>query len=130
MSLRSIDTPPNKRLGSHLERCLARLKEWLNSGEADALSIADMARQLGTNPVDLQNAFRSRNGITIAAYLRHQRLARAYQAMSQKGLSVEEATSLANYEHISSFSAAFKRHYGFPPSLVRLKARVANSEGP
>ncbi|WP_422910745.1 helix-turn-helix transcriptional regulator [Pseudomonas sp. MAC6] len=117
--LRSIDTPPNKRLGSHLERCLARLKEWLDSGEADALSIADMARQLGTNPVDLQNAFRSRNGITIAAYLRRQRLARAYQAIRQQNLSVEAAASLAGYEHLSSFSSAFKRQFGFPPSQIR-----------
>lgn len=117
--LRGIDAPPEKRLGSHLERCLLRLKEWLDSGEADTLSIADMARQLGTNPVDLQNAFRSRNGITIAAYLRRQRLARAYQAMRQQGLSVEEAANLAGYEHLSSFSAAFKREYGFPPSQAR-----------
>lgn len=117
--LRGIDTPPEKRLGSHLERCLLRLKDWLDSGEADALSIAEMARQLGTNPVDLQNAFRARNGITIAAYLRRERLARAYHAIRQQGLSVDDAASLAGYEHISSFSAAFKREYGFPPSQAR-----------
>lgn len=117
--LRGIDTPQEKRLGNHLERCLARLKEWIDSGEADALSITDMARQLGTNPVDLQNAFRSRNGTTIAAYLRRQRLARAYHAIRQQGLSVEDAANLAGYEHLSSFSAAFKREYGFPPSQAR-----------
>ncbi|MBQ1558305.1 MAG: helix-turn-helix domain-containing protein, partial [Pseudomonas sp.] len=64
-------------------------------------------------------AFRSRNGTTIAAYLRRQRLARAYQAMRQQGLSVEDAANLAGYEHLSSFSAAFKREYGFPPSQAR-----------
>lgn len=117
--LRGIDAPPEKRLGGHLERCLLRLKDWLDSGEADNLSIAELARQLGTNPVDLQNAFRARNGITIAAYLRRQRLACAYQAIRQQGLSVEDAASLAGYEHLSSFSAAFKREYGFPPSQAR-----------
>ena len=39
--------------------------------------------------------------------------------MSRKSLSVEEAASLAGYEHLSSFSAAFKREYGFPPSQAR-----------
>ena len=65
--------------------------------------------------------FRERDyhGTTIAAYLRRQRLARAYQAMRQQGLSVEDAASLAGYEHLSSFSAAFKRQYGFPPSQAR-----------
>ncbi|OLU21098.1 AraC family transcriptional regulator [Pseudomonas sp. PA1(2017)] len=117
--LRGIDAPPGKRLGSHLERCLLRLRDWLDSGEANDLSIAEMARQLGTNPVDLQNAFRSRNGITIAAYLRKRRLEQAYHAICQQSLSIEDAASLAGYEHLSSFSAAFKRQYGFPPSQAR-----------
>ncbi|MEL7630747.1 AraC family transcriptional regulator [Pectobacterium aroidearum] len=118
--LRSIDaTPQQKRFGAHLECCLVRLKEWLDSGEADRLSIGQMAKTLGTNPVDLQNGFRTRNGITIAAYLRKQRLERAYQALHRHVVSVDEAAALAGYEHVSSFSAAFKKQYGFPPSQVR-----------
>lgn len=117
--LRSIDHPAEKRLGGHLQRRLLRLKDWLDSGEANHLSIAQMAKQLGTNPVDLQNAFRARNGITIAAYLRRQRLEQAYQAIRQHGLSIDDAANLAGYQHLSSFSSAFKRQYGFPPSQAR-----------
>lgn len=117
--LRSIDQPAEKRLGSHLQRRLLRLKDWLDSGAANHLSIAQMAKQLGTNPVDLQNGFRARNGITIAAYLRRQRLEQAYQAIRQQGLSIDDAANLAGYQHISSFSSAFKRQYGFPPSQAR-----------
>lgn len=116
--LLGIEAPPRpRRLAAHLEQCLARLKEWLDSGEADQLGIAQMARTLGTNPVDLQNGFRLRNGTTIAAYLRRQRLERACQGL-QQGLSVDQAASLAGYEHASSFSAAFKRQYGVAPSQV------------
>lgn len=117
--LRGIDAPTEKRLSSHLKHCLQRLQDWIDSGEADALSIAELARRLGTNAVDLQNAFRTRNGITIAAYSREKRLSRAYQAIRQQRLSVDEAANLAGYEHTSSFSAAFKRQYGFPPSRAQ-----------
>ncbi len=117
--LRGIDVPAPKRLSSHLERCLLRLKDWLDSGEANHLSIAQMAKELGTNPVDLQNGFRAHNGITIAAYLRRQRLEQAYQAIRKLDISVDDAASLAGYGHISSFSTAFKRQYGFPPSQAR-----------
>lgn len=118
--LRSIDASPRqKRFGAHLESCLVRLKEWLDSGEADGLSIGQMAKELATNPVDLQNGFRIRNGITIAAYLRRNRLERAFQALRQGGLSVDEAAAMAGYEHVSSFSAAFRKRYGFPPSQAR-----------
>lgn len=118
--LHSIDTSPRqKRFGAHLESCLARLKEWLDSGEADGLSIGQMAKALATNPVDLQNGFRIRNGITIAAYLRKHRLEQAFQALRHHDLSVEEAAAIAGYEHVSSFSAAFRKMYGFPPSQAR-----------
>ncbi|MCS3431745.1 AraC family transcriptional regulator [Klebsiella sp. BIGb0407] len=119
--LRSIEeaSPRQKRFGAHLESCLARLKDWLDSGEADGLSIRQMAKALATNPVDLQNGFRIRNGITIAAYLRKNRLEQAFQALRQYDLSVEEAAAMAGYEHVSSFSAAFRKMYGFPPSQAR-----------
>ena len=109
---------PPKRLSPHLQHCLERLRGWLDSGEADHLSIARMARELGTNPVDLQNGFRQRHGTTIAAYLRRCRLERAHRALREQRLSVEDAASLAGYEHISSFSAAFRREFGVPPSRI------------
>lgn len=117
--LHQIDAPVEPRLGARLAQCLSRLQEWLDSGEADGLTIGEMARQLGTNAVDLQRAFRARTGSTIAAYLRRQRLARAYRALNQQGVELEEVASLAGYEHLSSFSAAFKREYGVSPSQVR-----------
>ena len=118
--LRSIDASPRqKRFGAHLENCLVRLKDWLDSGEADGLSIAQMAKALATNPVDLQNGFRIRNGITIAAYLRKTRLEQAFQALRKLDVSVEEAAAMAGYEHVSSFSAAFRKMYGFPPSQAK-----------
>lgn len=118
--LRTIDaTPRPKRFGAHLENCLRQLKEWLDSGEADGLSIAQMAKTLGTNAVDLQNGFRHRNGITIAAYSRRNRLERACAALRQRAVSVDEAAAMAGYEHVSSFSAAFRKQYGFPPSQAR-----------
>lgn len=39
--------------------------------------------------------------------------------MRRHGLSVEAAATLAGYEHRSSFSAAFKREYGFAPLQAR-----------
>lgn len=118
--LLSIDaTGRAPRTGGRLACCVARLKEWLDSGTADHLGISQMARELGTNAVDLQNGFRERHGTTIAAYLRRMRLEKAYRAIRQEGISVDEAAELAGYAYVSSFSSAFKREYGFPPSRAR-----------
>lgn len=106
------------RLSRRQAKHSVRLKEWLDSGEACALSISEMARRLGTNPVDLQKGFRQLSGMSIAAYLRQQRLQQAKQALLAQRLSVEEAAALAGYAHLSSFSAAFKRQFGVSPSQL------------
>ncbi|WXL25851.1 AraC family transcriptional regulator [Ectopseudomonas mendocina] len=112
-------TIPGKRLSNHLQQRLERLKDWLDSGTANHLSIAQMARELSSNPVDLQKGFRQLYGDTIAAYLRKARLEQAYQALCQQRISVDDAASLAGYEHLSSFSNAFRRQYGIAPSQAR-----------
>jgi AraC-like DNA-binding protein len=118
--LQSVEQPSaGKRLSQHLQQCVLRLKDWLDSGEANHLSIAELAKRLGSNPVDLQSAFRQRHGSTIAAYLRQMRLQHAHHALRQQRMSVEDAASLAGYEHLSSFSSAFKRQFGYPPSQLR-----------
>lgn len=122
-----VSQPPVKRLSVHLQRCLLRLQEWLLSGEADTLSIAEMARALGSNPVDLQKGFRQQYGSSIAAYLRRLRLQRAQRALAEQQLSVEEAASLAGYQHLSSFSAAFSREFGVAPSRLRHTAQASGS---
>ena len=103
------------RLSARLQRCVGRLQQWLESGHADGLSINQMARQLGTNAVDLQRGFQSCHGQSIAGYQRQWRLQRAHRALQQQ-VPVEEAAAIAGYAHASSFSAAYKRQYGHPPS--------------
>lgn len=108
-----------KPLGSHLQRCVTRLHQWLQSGEADTLSIAQMARQLGTNAVDLQRGFQHCHGQSIANYQRELRLERARHALLRQRVPVDVAAAIAGYAHTSSFSAAFKRHYGTSPSQLK-----------
>lgn len=107
-----------KPLGAHLQRCVTRLQQWLQSGEADTLSIAQMSRQLGTNAVDLQRGFQHCHGQSIANYQRELRLERARQALLRQRVPVDVAATIAGYAHTSSFSAAFKRQYGTSPSQL------------
>lgn len=118
--VRSIIAEPHPPAASaHLRRCVDRLQQWLHSGEADGLTINQMARTLGTNAVDLQSAFQQLHGNSIAAWLRALRLQRAHDALVQRRVSVDVASTLAGYAHTSSFSAAFKRQFGVSPSRIR-----------
>lgn len=114
--------PVLSQLSAPLQRRMARLKALLDSGAADGLSLAQIARQLGTNPVDMQHYFRRLHGTTIVAYLRAQRLGGAHKALCEQAVSIEEAAALAGYASATSFSTAFRRQYGIPPSHVRTLA--------
>lgn len=95
-----------------------RLRQLLDSGSADSWSLADMAREMGSNPTTLQRQFRTLHGCSIFDYLRQQRLARAHQLLLQ-GASVTEAALQASYGSPANFATAFRRQYGVCPRSLR-----------
>lgn len=98
---------------------MRRLRALLDSGEADTLGIADIARRMGSNVSTLQQQFRAVCGQTIAHYLREHRLQRAARALQHQGASVAQAAEIAGYTSQANFSTAFRRHYGVPPKHYR-----------
>ncbi|MDC7708729.1 helix-turn-helix transcriptional regulator [Vogesella indigofera] len=99
-------------------RRVEKLQQLLDSGSADGWSLAEMAREMGSNPTTLQRQFRVLHGCSIFDYLRRQRLARAHQLLLQ-GASVTEAALLASYGSPANFATAFRRQYGVCPRSLR-----------
>lgn len=102
---------------AHIGKRMQQLLDFLDSGEADGLSLNEIARHLASNPVDLQRYFKEWRGITIMAYLRQRHLNAARQAL-QQGSSVEQAAQLAGYGNAGSFATAFRRQFGLSPSQI------------
>ncbi|MDR0440823.1 MAG: AraC family transcriptional regulator, partial [Candidatus Accumulibacter sp.] len=89
-------TPP---LGLTPDACAraCRLRDFLDSGGADALSLAEIARRMGCNATTLQQQFRQVFDTTIFDYLRASRLRRAAWALEHDGASVARAAEIAGY---------------------------------
>lgn len=100
-------------------RRVRRLQELLDSGAADALDMAAIARTMGCNAGTLQQQFRAVCGQTIFDYLRQCRLQRAADALQHQGASVAQAAEIAGYGSQANFSTAFRRRYGVPPKHYR-----------
>jgi AraC-like DNA-binding protein len=98
-----------------------RLRDLLDSGHADALSLAEIAREMCCNVTTLQRQFRLVFGTTIFDYLRVVRLRRAAWALQHEGTSVARAAELAGYASQANFSTAFRRHFGLPPKAYRTR---------
>lgn len=100
---------------------MEQLRDLLDSGQADALSLDEIARHVCVSANTLQRHFSAVWGTTVVAYLRESRLARAHQALERDGVSVAYAAWLAGYSNPANFSTAFRRRYGIRPAQVGIR---------
>lgn len=102
-------------------RRAARLRDWLDSGGADALKMADISQRMGCNASTLQCQFRRAFGQSIFDYLRESRLRRAADAIAARDISMAQAAEIAGYHSQANFATAFRKRYGFSPKSLRVR---------
>lgn len=78
-----------------------------------------LAERLGISESHLRARFRREAGLSLGRYLREARLREAALWLREEGLSVKAAAERAKYPDIFTFSRAFRRVMGYPPSSVR-----------
>ena len=97
-----------------------------NLDQAD-LSLAALALRHRCTPRCLQRLFEA-EGTTFTEYVLTQRLARAYDILSDPRRAGEKIATVAydaGFGDVSYFNRAFRRRYGAMPSEIRLEARRA-----
>lgn len=99
-------------------RRIEQLRDWLDSGEADRLSLEEIARHAGLNAHSLQQQFRTAHGVTIFEYLRRRKLEQARQALEREELSISQAAWEAGYSSAANFSTAFRKTFGISPGKL------------
>lgn len=95
-----------------------RLCELLQTSAARQMSLAEIAREVGSNPVSLQQIAREALGMTVFEYLREQAMQDACAALRQ-GQAVAQVAALAGYASQSNFATAFRRRFGVTPRSLR-----------
>jgi AraC-like DNA-binding protein len=67
----------------------------------------------------LQRAFKDHYGMTVFDYGRECRLRRALDLLRMGSVSICQVADLVGYQHQTSFTAAFRDHFGFLPSEAK-----------
>ena len=108
-----------------VEAALARIRQQtaqeLNDPHFTAQRLADAC---ALSARTLQRLCQKHFGQSPGDYIRHQRLARAFSALQERKVTVEQAADIAGYSSAANFSTAFKRRYGFPPRTVQAQSRL------
>ncbi|ANI30955.1 AraC family transcriptional regulator [Yersinia entomophaga] len=98
---------------------IQQLRDWLESGEADQLSLQELAQSINMSPSTLQRRFRENYNVTVFEYLRHCRLKRAMLALKKEGVSIDQAAAIAGYTSSANFATALRRTFNITPRQIR-----------
>lgn len=100
-------------------QCLQRTLQYIESHLTDDINIDEIASQAYTSSSHFQLLFHLVTGMTVGEYIRNRRLSLAAQDLLQQHAKIVDVAERYRYETQESFSKAFTRFHGFPPSKVQ-----------
>jgi AraC-like DNA-binding protein len=99
---------------------LGRLRKIMQKIESDSFrTIQDLALECNLSQSHLQHLFKERTGLGLGHLLTEKRMQRASDLLSETDKSIKEIACLVGYEHTSSFTRAFERHFRQSPRSYR-----------
>ena len=106
---------------SHDHDLVQQVKTHIQSNLGGDLSIDRIAQSLYVGRTRLCTAFRHQTGVSLARYIREQRMDRARRLLSSTGEDIAWIGRQVGYMRPSSFSAVFTRETGVTPIAWRVQ---------
>lgn len=101
-----------------LERML-EIRRHIDANAAAIDSLAALATRFAISQSKLKQDFQRAFGASAREYLLERRLLIGRNAILRDGLSIAEAAYKAGYQHPANFTAAFTKHFSYPPSRLK-----------
>ncbi len=98
---------------------LSKAIDIIEKNLTNELSIDELARQAYTSSSHFQLVFHLVMGITVGEYIRNRRMSLAAQDLLQPTSKIMDVALRYQYETQESFSKAFTRFHGVPPSKIQ-----------
>lgn len=123
-SLRNARTPvadqaSAARLSARDRRLLALARDVLAAEFVAPPCLAALARRVGMSASRLSSGFGAEFGETMSEFVRRRRFELARELLASSDLQVREVARRVGYQHHSTFTAAFTRHFGVAPKRLR-----------
>jgi AraC family transcriptional regulator of adaptative response / methylphosphotriester-DNA alkyltransferase methyltransferase len=125
----SARVPGVQTLGPVREPTLERRRQlWRDATQeiernyADPLTVASVARAIGTSNRQLQRVFEEIGGKSFRTHLAAVRMERARELLLSEHATVRAIAGRVGYTQPAQFAKAFRRHHGVSPSELRRNA--------
>lgn len=115
-----VESRESFRPGEHRARDRARsIHEQLVASDGKLPSLDVLAQQYGRSAKLLNEEFTREYGQSIFTFMVDFRLSQAHAALEQTDVSIKQLAARLGYTHVSNFTIAFKRKFGYPPGSLR-----------
>lgn len=108
-----------KHLTYHDRKFIIKVKEELDGNILAPPSAAELAVMVQMNLSKLQRCFKLWYGLSIAGYVREERMKYAMRLLWNDDLSIKNIAATVGYENAGKFTAAFKCVHGYSPQDIR-----------
>ena len=98
---------------------LSQAINYIEEHLTDDIRIEDVSAQANASTSHFQFVFHVVTGITIGEYIRNRRLSLAAHDLLQLGYKIIDVAMRYQYDTQESFSKAFTRFHGVPPSKIQ-----------
>jgi len=98
---------------------LSQVINYIENHITDDICMDEIARRAYASSSHFQLIFHVVMGITVGEYIRNRRLSLAAQDLLQPNSKIADAAARYHYDTQESFSKAFTRFHGVPPSKIR-----------
>jgi len=100
-------------------QCLSKAIQYIETRLTEDINIDEISSQSYTSSSHFQLVFHLVMGLTVGEYIRNRRLSLAAQDLLQPNSKIIDVAMKYQYDTQESFSKAFMRFHGVPPSKVR-----------
>jgi AraC-like DNA-binding protein len=101
--------------------------DWEGEARKAGSRVKEMARGLGVSPQHLRRHFLQSKGVPLGKWLKEQLLSPARERlMADSAAHIKDLAKEFGYQGPTSFTRAFKKHYGFVPSEVLASRMMAD----
>jgi AraC-like DNA-binding protein len=104
-----------------LVRQIDTVRRILGTQYAPIPHICELARRVGMSESKLKRAFKEHFGVTVFEYGLESRMRHALELLQANSMSICQVAETVGYQHQTSFTAAFRDHFGFLPSEARMR---------
>lgn len=100
-----------------------QVKRYINEHYSEALSVDQIADEIGLSPNYMRSVFKEKTGITLNDWITEFRMKKACELLENRKLKVKDICHLVGYENSSYFGAVFAKRFGMTPNEYRTGKR-------